>query len=451
MRETKEKVGRVDSKEAAAGALGDGTILGISALAVRLAWVAWGRWVAGDTWEYLRLAKNLRFHHIFSMGETAASLAPTAFRPPLYPALIAILWWGENPPLISVMILQAVCGAATVVLVYLMARDYFNRPVALIAGLGMVFAPLSCRYTSVIMTETLFTFLITLGFFLWGREHFVRAGVVFGLSALTRPTMPPFLLALPLLALIVPAWRPYWRKYAIIFVMVATVSSVWIARNALVFGRFIPIAASGWGTNLLFGTIETKFTGDDVWTAVLNDPATRVDPGLNEVEADRAKMRKALGRIAADPRHWLYVRAKQYPRLFMDSGDYLLGSYNLTIGQAIREPRPLVILTKFAFILGNLALVLLAAYGMFAERARFVALSHITLFPIFLAASHLPMWIGDSRYSLPMVPLVAILAAVGLLRVAEVVGFALKRRAMFAPKDHDVGPGAGRATPVQPT
>jgi len=55
----------------------------------------------------------------------------------------------------------------------------------------------------------------------------------------------------------------------------------------------------------------------------------------------------------------------------------------------------------------------LAIYGMFLERRRFVSLTHIILFPIFLCLIHLPMWI-EGRYSLPMMPLVLILAARGI-------------------------------------
>src|ERR1041385_5492926 len=64
-------------------------------------------------------------------------------------------------------------------------------------------------------------------------------------------------------------------------------------------------------------------------------------------------------------------------------------------------------------MVGNIAVFVLAIYGIFLERRRFVLLSHITLFPVFLSLIHLPMWI-ESRYSLPMMPLVLILAARGI-------------------------------------
>ncbi len=383
---------------------------------VRLSWVLWGSWTSGDSPQYVQLARNLVFNHVYSLQEGTGALAPSAYRPPLYSALIAFFWWGETAPLNAVLFFQVVLGTATVALVYLIARRHFNRTVALIAALAMALAPMSIRFTGVILTETFFTFLLTLGIALWGERRPAWTGVVFGLAALTRATILPFLIALPLLALL-PAWRPYWRRFVLITLMALLVSSVWIARNAVVFGKFIPIAASGWGAGMLAGSIETKFVGDDVFTALLSDPAFKIDgPITDETETDRLMMRRAIKRIKDNPLHWLVVRAKQYPRLFMDSGDYLLGSHNVTFGQALREPRPLVVLVKVAFMLGNLLFVLLVAYGLYVERRRFVELSHLWLFPLFLLLAQLPFWI-EARYSLPIVPVMVIFAAVGVARL----------------------------------
>lgn len=398
--------------------------LGGMALLIRLNEIRFRPWSSGDSPEYLVLAKNILSHHVFSLDASGQSLLPTAKRPPLYPALIASLWWGEAPPTTTVMLLQAVLGAATVAIVYLMARDYFSRKVAVLAAAGMALAPMSSHYTAVILTETLFTFFITCGFFLWGRKRGAWAGLFFGLGVLTRPTMFPFFVLLPLLSLL-PWWRSLWRTHVLIVIVALAVSSIWIVRNAVVFGRLIPVAASGWGTNLFVGTIETQFSGDDVWTAILKDPALLAAKeevtGLDETATDKFLMRRAIQRIKESPGRWLKLRAKQYPRLFIDSGDYWLGSSNTTFGAALRERRPLVILTKLAFVLGNLLVFALAAFGLYKERARFVQLSHLILFPLFLLLAQLPMWI-EARYSLPVMPAVVIFAAVGALRLASALG-----------------------------
>lgn len=398
----------------------DVLLLTLAAFSVRLAWLRWGAWEAVDGADYLALAKNLAFYHVFSLD--AQTLAPTAHRPPLYPALIALLWWGGGAPVYAVLLLQALLGTLTVSLVYLMARDRFSRPTALLAAAGMTLAPMTCLFTAALLTETLFTFLLMLGLFFWGRGNAVWAGVAFGLAILTRPALMPFLVALPLLSLL-PAWRKHRPAHVLIFIVAMAVASVWIVRNALVFGRFVPVAASGWGTNLLCGTLETD-TGGRVWDGTawvpLNldtHPLLKVE-GTDEVQKDRIRMARAVSRIASAPWHWLVVRAKQYPKLLIDNGDYLLGSYNLSIREAIRAARPFVVLVKLIFILTNLLVFALAAYGIYCERARFVALEHVTLFPIFLLAVHLPLWI-EPRYLIPAMPLVAILAAAGFMRTIK--------------------------------
>lgn len=390
------------------------------ALLVRLAWLHWRAWMAIDSLQYLVLARNLAFHHVFSLDPQ--TLVPTAARPPLYPALIAVFWWREGAPVLAVLLTQTILGAVTVGLAYMIAQDVFRRLTAVLAAAGMIIAPMTCLFTVVPLTETLFTFLVMLGLFLWGRGHPVSTGVIFGLAMLTRATLLPFLFLLLLLPL-VPAWRSYWRSHMLIFILAIGVSAIWIVRNAIVFHSFIPVASSGWGTNLLCGTLETD-TGGRVWDGRVwgplnleTHPVLQVE-ATSEAEKDRLRLRRAVRRIADYPLEWIKVRAKQYPKLLVDNGDYLLGSHNLSIREAIRVGRPLVLVVKGVFIFSNLLILALAGWGAFVERGRFVELEHITLFPIFLLAIHLPVWI-EPRYLLPAMPAIAILAAVGLTRIID--------------------------------
>jgi hypothetical protein len=143
-------------------------------------------------------------------------------------------------------------------------------------------------------------------------------------------------------------------------------------------------------------------------------------PSADETEFDRVRLRAALRRIADHPGGWLVARAQQYPRLFVDSGSYLFGSEGIPFRAAIREGRLGQVLVRSIFIIGNLAVFVFAIVGLFAERSRFARLSHLTLFPIFLALISLPLWI-EPRYGLPMMPLVAILSAVGMLKMWRTV------------------------------
>jgi hypothetical protein len=212
---------------------------------------------------------------------------------------------------------------------------------------------------------------------------------------------------------LLPPWRNNRRLYLLIFVTAMGIASLWIVRDAIVFRQFILVQTTGYGSSLFAGTIETQMYGDEDWTKVLNELTSGEDNTQNEVAADRRNILRALERIESNPAQYLRARLRQYPRLFLTSGDYLLGSGNITFKEALHERNALVIIVKVSFILGNIAIFLLAIYAIFLERRRFVLLSHIILFPIFVCLVHLPMWI-ESRYSLPMMPLVLILTARGI-------------------------------------
>lgn len=386
------------------------TLLG---LAVRLAWIRFGSWESSDSSWYLTTARNLAFHHLFSAG-IDNDLYPTAYRPPLYSAMVAGLWFGDSAPIGAVLVAQAILGAGTAALVYLIARKPFNRRIALIASAGLALAPMTGRFTAVVLTETLFTFLVTLGVFFWSRERYALTGTTFGLAILTRTTLLPFVLALPLLTF-VPGWRPQRRAYATVMFLALAVVSVWIIRNALVFRQFIPVAAAGSGTNLLLGTLRTR-EADDVSARkafLQNVDHGPAETNRDEMDFDRMRRWAALQRIKADPLSWLQARAGQYPRLFIDSGSYLIGNNALSLRATLHAGQIPEACGRIVFIALNLTVFVFALLGMAAERTRLIALSHIVLFPIFLAVIHLPFWI-EPRYGLPMMPLVAILAAAGL-------------------------------------
>jgi 4-amino-4-deoxy-L-arabinose transferase-like glycosyltransferase len=387
------------------------------ALAVRLAWLKFGSWESGDSQWYIAAARNIAFNHIFSSDGTD----PTAYRPPLYSALIAALWFGEPAPVFLVLIIHTVLGALTVTLVYLIARRHAGRAVAVLAAIGMALAPMTGRFTAVILSETLFTFLLTLGVFFWAGKQYAWTGIAFGLGALTRVTLLPFVILLPLLTLLGP-WRSYRRGYLMIALLSLAVASIWIVRNVVVFHRFIPVAASGYGTNLLIGSMDTS-EADDVTRrkALLRSVDTTTGaPSADETEFDRVRLGAALRRIADHPGRWVVARAQQYPRLFVDSGRYMFGSEGIPFRAAVRERRLGQVLVRSVFIIGNLLVFVLAIAGVFAERSRFAGLSHLTLFPIFLAMISLPLWI-EPRYGLPMMPLVAILSAAGMVKMWSTV------------------------------
>src|ERR1051326_5662950 len=95
----------------------------ILVLAFTVRVVAAGLWTGIDVdrydpSEYLALGHNIRFHGTFSFGSphpwgadgrlnSPGPFVPTAARAPLYPLVIAGLWWQQAPPLRGIRVLQA--------------------------------------------------------------------------------------------------------------------------------------------------------------------------------------------------------------------------------------------------------------------------------------------------------------------------------------------------------
>jgi 4-amino-4-deoxy-L-arabinose transferase-like glycosyltransferase len=395
----------------------DVVVVSLLALAVRLAWIVFGSWESGDSQWYLITARNLAFNHLFSVD----GIHPTAYRPPLYSSLIAALWIGDSAPIFTVLIIQALLGSLTVALVYLIARKHASRRVALIASIGLALAPMTGRFTAVILSETLFTFFVTLGTFLWSRKQYALTGFAFGLGMLTRVTLLPFVFILVLLTLLRP-WKKLRPNYLMIAILAVAICSIWIVRNAVVFHRFIPVAASGYGTNLLIGSMDIN-DADDVHRRKAILIEVDVAGGFvnsDESEFDRVRLRAALSRIRESPSRWLLARSLQLPRLFIDSGSYLFGRDGIPFSEALAQRKFGQVIIRSAMILGNVAIFLLAVVGIISRRAALVPLTEIALFPIFLIMVALPLWI-EPRYGLPMMPSIFILSAIGASELWRVI------------------------------
>jgi 4-amino-4-deoxy-L-arabinose transferase-like glycosyltransferase len=366
-----------------------------------------------DTREYLSLAQNIHFHGAFSFGQahpwgirpsldSAGPYMPTAARAPLYPLTIASLWWSNEAPILKIQILQAILGGLTVILVYLISIRLTNRKVGLTAALLAALSPLSIITTSSVMSETLFTFLLILGIWLWSLQRGVSAGITFGLAALTRPVMLPFIILIALLALFFNFNRRLHTKIA--FFALLTLAP-WTIRNAVTFDSFIPIQTYGWGANLLLGTIEVPYgTGGYVWESFNTDKdfeaSKRSEP--TEAGAEKKMLQIALSRIKTDPIGWFWLRVKQYPRLFADTGTYLFK----------HVPIQLSILKLTTLILGIIFFAF-SFLGAFLVRRKLAAYYSSAAFPIYMLIMQFPVF-GEVRFLAPILPLLAIFAAIPL-------------------------------------
>jgi 4-amino-4-deoxy-L-arabinose transferase-like glycosyltransferase len=147
-----------------------------------------------DSGGYDRRAMNLLEHGVFA-GQARPPFTPDLERTPVYPALMAAVYAvaGHHPA--AVVLLQVLLGGLAAVLTFLAARELgLAERAGLIAALLVAVDPVSVMTANRLLTETLFTTLLVAGVWLLLRFWRTRwlpwaaaAAIVFGLAALTRP------------------------------------------------------------------------------------------------------------------------------------------------------------------------------------------------------------------------------------------------------------------------
>ncbi len=204
-----------------------------------------------DSHFYFLVARDL--HRLISLS-AAPSYAVTSIGP-LYPLFLApfLKLLPDSTAFASIRLTQAVLDTVAVWLVYRIALHIFNQRVAVVALLAQAFDLRFAYQAGNMITETLFMALFTAATLVYlmatsrlQRKWYVSAGLLLGLSILTRPV--PLLLPV---VLGIHAWlHPADRRRALsgfgwMVLAVILVLSPWTIRNAVIKGEFIPVSDTG--------------------------------------------------------------------------------------------------------------------------------------------------------------------------------------------------------------
>ncbi|HET6342862.1 MAG TPA: glycosyltransferase family 39 protein [Gemmatimonadota bacterium] len=256
---------------------------------------------------------------------------PTAWMPPLYPGLMALVFEGFgvfSAASAAVLItLQTAASLLTCVLLYIVGRPVFGRRAALLAALALALYPAAIHFSVQKFWSTTFfaacPLLLILALEQAARRPTLPAGLgvglLFGLVAL----LDPVVLATVPFALVWLAWRSEGSGATRTRVPIAALAgllvalSPWMVRNHAVFGRLVPVK-SNFGNELFVGNNPFS-VGDhrDVgltlehWDDLLT-PAERARIGAgNEVERSALLGGKAVRYVAADPARFLRLSANR--------------------------------------------------------------------------------------------------------------------------------------------
>jgi len=189
---------------------------------------------------------------------------------PVYEYFLASIYqvFGHSYPI--VWILQAILHAASAYLIYLICLLIFansenKERIALWAAAIFGFYPDLIEISAMLMTETLYLFLICLSlylFFLYVEDNKIQTlaifAIVFGLTSLTRP---PVFFLLPVLLFYLLKKRQFARTL-IFGILLVAVLTPWTVRTYQVYGKAMPFGAGGaynfWIGNHLGGSGEQE-------------------------------------------------------------------------------------------------------------------------------------------------------------------------------------------------
>jgi hypothetical protein len=255
--------------------------------------------------------------------------------PPGYAILLRGLYGTEHPGnhYFALRMIQVVCDGLAVLVVFLIAAEFFPLGLSLIAGLLAALSPHHTYYSLWLSPDSLVVLPIALGVLLFikagKRPQFatlVAAGICFGVACWLRTN--PLLLA-PLFAAIALLTFERGRRLrsatVLLLVMMAVISPITI-RNWLVYRRFIPLTIIT-GLNLIQGLAEFDKEGRFGMPpmdaeAMVKDAEWHNRPDYERnlfvpdgVERDQYRFQRGLEVIRANP-GW-FARAMVYRMSFM--------------------------------------------------------------------------------------------------------------------------------------
>ncbi|MDR7545145.1 MAG: glycosyltransferase family 39 protein [Armatimonadota bacterium] len=357
------------------------------------------------------VASLLRGHGFALNGE------PTSDTPPLYVAFLAIIYGTLGNPA-AVRIVQALLGGAAVVFLYAFCARIYDRRTALVAAAVLAAFPHAVYVSGLHLTENLFLVLITAALVLSTRlaarprtGTALALGGLLGLTALTRAV---FLTFLPLVVLW--AWGTWgWRSpqahrtAATVLGAAVAVLMPWVARNYMVFHAVIPVQGNGgvvfWAAN------NPQADGGLIWPSQQTwRSGSPPDDGrygwraLSLAEENRVYVQAAL--------RWIRSHPADFGRLVLKKLARLYGFSRAEDGRGLRVP-PVVRIAHGGVLAA-------AAAGLVTERRRWRPLLFVLLLVVFTHLS-VAVFSGASRYLLPLVPALAVLAAVTVVRAGGVL------------------------------
>ena len=348
------------------------------------------------------------------------TLSPTALWPPGYPVTLAVIYKLTGNSVNAARLFNILVGAATVVLVFLIALRLFDRTTAIFAGGVMALLPSHVLFTTVLLSETYFGFLLAaiLALFVYRvldreRPNLVLVAALGALTVFAGYVRGEFLAYGGVLALLMVV---HLRARAVAPIAAfaiggALIMTPWVVRNQIQFGE--PIVGTTGAGRVSYQGHNPETDGGASLIATTQLEAQFAGDSRKDIELKSNTEGSRLAREWATSHKLEELRLipKRLYRLFRsdESGVTWVQSNKPWFGPEGADR--LIRLSSLTFF-GLIALALASAPRWWRSRdPRFWAIFGIVPFYMLMFGV---LFIGDPRYHYAMYIPISIFASVGL-------------------------------------
>jgi len=426
-----------------------------------------------DARGYHWLAVNLLERRVFSMN-TEPPFRSDDVRAPLYPLFVAALYSLTGPDPRVVALMQAVLDSVTVAVAFRLGQRVAGWRVGLLTALLYAFHPASWRFCNELLTEILFGLLLTASLWMFARyilsgrnRDALLCGLLSGASILCKPNVQ--FLPLVLLGILIHGLytgrRAWWQGAVIVTATIGLMLLPWIVRNRVVFGRWFytmtfedNLAHVSAVATLAHVQGEAVAPWTPRWEAIYDDVIAQAAARYGWTTRDQSELStrerdlrlQQITTVAGDivrahpadfivAHTWSWLRSFVpqehrfwYERLSGQRWDALPALQGDALGRALEAARHgqlvaavNVIIRERLLALPPLALVLWIGWGIgYLVGAILFCVGALRLKPhvlslVFVATvfyvTFLPGPISQIRFRLPVVPVILLLAVIGVM------------------------------------